>query len=229
MSVNSVKPPFLSTGNKLLWIFLFAAAMAYLEAAVVVYLRLIFYPGGFDFPLVTGPTSIILIELGREAATIIMLVAIGFFCGRSKIERFAYLIISFGLWDILYYVWLKVQIGWPPSLFTWDILFLIPLPWVGPCIAPILVSIALIAGGLWVIKQEESGSNTVFPAWVWWAEIFAGLIIIASFIWDFKNIIAGGIPHRFRWEIFAIGYCGGIALFVWMVVRNRNLAHRSGG
>ena len=113
----------LSTQRKLLWVFLFAVAMAYFEAAVVVYLRLIFYPDGFAFPLVSGPPATILIELGREVATILMLVAIGILCGRSKTERFAYLLISFGVWDIMYYVWLKVQIGWPASFLTWDLLF----------------------------------------------------------------------------------------------------------
>jgi len=179
--------------------------MAYLEAAVVVYLRAIFYPDGFDFPLAPGPSSVILIELGREAATILMLIAIAVLCGRSKIERFAYLLYAFGLWDIMYYVWLKVQIGWPPSLLTWDILFLIPLPW---------VSIAMILAALWIIKREDQGATPVFPRWAWWAEILAGIIIILSFIWDASNVSAGGYPNPFHWEIFCLGLLGGLAIFV---------------
>ena len=217
----------LSSRQKAIWVFAFAAAMAYLEAAVVVYLRAIFYPDGFDFPLALGPTSVIIIELGREAATILMLIAIAILCGRSKIERFAYLLYAFGLWDIMYYVWLKVQIGWPPSLLTWDILFLIPLPWVGPVLAPVLVSTAMILAALWIINREDRGATPVFPRWAWWAEILAGIIIILSFIWDASNVSAGGYPNPFHWEIFCLGLLGGLAIFVRLM--QPTVPKRSGG
>ncbi|TKJ41293.1 hypothetical protein CEE37_06405 [candidate division LCP-89 bacterium B3_LCP] len=207
----------LSSTKKVFWVALFSVAMAYFEAAVVVYLRAIFYPNGFDFPLAMGPDSIIITELGREAATILMLVTIGFLCGRSKPERFAYLLISFGIWDIMYYVWLKVLIGWPSSLLTWDILFLIPLPWVGPCLAPILVSIAMIWAGWWIVRCHDRGFVPQFPVWAWFGEIAAGLIIIVSFIWDFNNIVSGGYPDVFRWDIFLIGMIAGIGLFLFMI------------
>ena len=197
-------------------------AMAYLEAAVVVYLRLIYYPHGFDFPLKAIPTATILIELGREAATIAMLAAIGIFCGRTGIERFAYVMLSFGLWDILYYVWLKLFIGWPVSLLTWDILFLIPLPWVGPVLAPILVSLAMIITALYLIAGEDRGIRYHFPRWVWWAEIVAGLVIIASFLWDARNISAGGHPRPFHWEVFLAGLMAGLVIFIWQVRANRS-------
>jgi len=205
------------TRRKILWAFLFSAAMAYFEAAVVVYLRLIYYPAGFDFPLVAISSGMILIELGREAATILMLVSIGLLCGRSKIERFAYLLLAFGIWDVMYYAWLEVQIGWPASLLTWDILFLIPLPWVGPVLAPILVSVAMIWAALWIIFHEDKGRILKFPRRAWWGEVFAGLVIIASFLWDAKNLTAGGYPNPFRWEIFGVGLLGGIALFAWQM------------
>lgn len=203
--------------------------MAYLEAAVVVYLRIIFYPEGFSFPLIPGPKVTILIELGREAATIVMLAAIAILCGRSRIERFAYFIFSFGVWDIMYYVWLRVQIGWPPSLLTWDLLFLIPLPWVGPVLAPVLVSIALIWVALWIINREDRGATPTFPRWAWWAEIFAGLVIIISFLWDTHNVTSGGYPHPFRWDIFGVGLLGGIVLFTRLMLSPRNRVARSGG
>jgi hypothetical protein len=175
--------------------------MAYLEAAVVVYLRIIFYPQGFDFPLVPDPSTTMLVELGREVATIIMLVGIAMLCGRSKIERFAYLILTFGIWDIMYYGWLIALIGWPTSLLTWDLLFLIPVPWVGPVLAPVLVSAAMIWAALTIVRREDLGITPKFPRWAWWAEIFAGLIIIISFLWDAKNVTAGGYPNPFRWDI----------------------------
>ncbi len=40
--------------------------------------------------------------------------------------------IAFGVWDIVFYVCLQLLLGWPASLLTWDILFLIPVPWGRP-------------------------------------------------------------------------------------------------
>lgn len=69
--------------KKFILIALFAIAMAYLEAAVVVYLRMIFYPEGFQFPLKLMPITTMLIEYGREFSTIVMLVVIGYLTGKS--------------------------------------------------------------------------------------------------------------------------------------------------
>ena len=115
--------------KKLVWLALFAIAMAYFEAAVVVYLRELFYPDYFPFPLKFIPLNLLAIELFREAATLVMLTAVAVVVGKKFWERFGYMIILFGVWDIFYYVWLKVTIGWPVSLQDWDILFLIPIPW----------------------------------------------------------------------------------------------------
>jgi hypothetical protein len=199
--------------NKLIWVTVFAIAMAYLESAIVVYLRMLYYPQGFDFPLAAAPNSIIFIEIGREAATMIMLVAIGFFCGRSPIERFAYLLYSFAVWDVGYYVWLKIFIGWPPSLLTWDVLFLIPLPWIGPVLAPLLVSFAMMWAGVWIIKRQDQGITPRFSFRTWCAEIVCGLSIIFSFLWDIRNVMQGVYPRPFRWEYFFPGLCAGSVIF----------------
>ncbi|MCX6641361.1 MAG: hypothetical protein NTW14_12930 [bacterium] len=202
-----------SSNKTIFWAALFAVAMAYLESAVVVYLRLIYYPNGFDFPLTAAPIHTILIELGREAATIIMLVTVGIFCGRSPIERFAYLLFCFGVWDIMYYGWLKIFIGWPAALSTWDILFLIPLPWIGPVLAPVLVSLIMIWAAIRIIKLQDKGVSVRFSRTAWLLEILAGLIIIASFVWDVRHVIKGGYPLPFHWEIFGAGLVLGIIVF----------------
>jgi hypothetical protein len=208
----------LTLRGKLLWVSLFAMAMAYLESAVVVYLRAIYYPQGFDFPLViAAPAGVMLIEIGREAATIVMLTAIGFFCGRSRMQRFAYLMLAFGIWDILFYLWLKIFINWPASLLTWDILFLIPLPWVGPVLAPVVVSVALIGAGSWIILREEKGKTVSLPGWAWGAEIAAGLVIILSFLLDVRHVVHGGYPNPFHWGIFLLGLWGGLGVFGWQM------------
>ena len=94
--------------------------------------------------LAAGPENErrLIIELGREVATIAMLAAFGLVMGRNFNERMAAFAIAFGLWDISFYAFLKMMIHWPESLNTWDILFLIPLPWIGPVLAPVLVSAA---------------------------------------------------------------------------------------
>ena len=130
---------------KLIWVGLFSVAMGFLESAVVIYLREIYYPGGFDFPLKLTADTIALTEFIREAATMLMLFSIAFIAAKRSIERFAFFIFAFAIWDIFYYVFLYLVTGWPQSLFTWDILFLIPLLWTGPVIAPVINSFTMIA------------------------------------------------------------------------------------
>ncbi len=145
---------------------IFAIAMGYLEAAVVVYLRELYYPDGFyikekvGFPFIKfglveelKPFSkkLILTELGREAATIIMLVTLSLIAGNSIKSYIAYFLILFGIWDIFYYVFLKVILGWPESLSTTDVFFLIPVPWIGPVWLPVLLSLIIISIGLIIL------------------------------------------------------------------------------
>ncbi len=111
---------------------LFSIAFAWVESAVVVYLRDIYFDGVFKFPLVVfweeGKHIIdplVRIELGREIATIIMLVTAGCLAGKNGLQKFCYFMVSFGIWDIFYYVWLYVMVGWPESLMTWDLLFFV--------------------------------------------------------------------------------------------------------
>ena len=133
------------TLNRVWIVTFFAIAMGYLEAIVVAYLRALYYPNGFNFPLANLVQSeILLIEWVREFATIVMLVTVAMLAGKKFFERSAYFIFAFAVWDIFYYVFLKVILDWPASLFTWDVLFLIPWPWVGPVITPVLCSLLMI-------------------------------------------------------------------------------------
>jgi len=132
------------------WVVIFAIAFAWVESAVVVYLRKIYFNGGFSFPLTVNYENgkhvfdpLVRIELGREIATIIILLSVGIIAGRKKIHQFCFFMIGFGIWDIFYYIWLVVMVGWPESLMTWDLLFYVPLPWVGPVITPVLIAIAM--------------------------------------------------------------------------------------
>jgi hypothetical protein len=145
-----------SIAKRFLGVSVYAIAMAYLEAAVVVYLRALL--GLKDITAVDvslGPYG--LVEIGREAATIAMLVAVGWMAGRHAKERWAYGLFAFGLWDIFYYVWLKVLLDWPASLLGWDLLFLIPLPWWGPVLAPVLIAALIcVVAVLAVVRMAGS-------------------------------------------------------------------------
>lgn len=200
----------------LLWLTLFSIAMGYLETSVVVYLRAIYYPSGFDFPLVNMNMLIAVTELGREAATIIMLAGIGIVAGKNSTQRFAWFIYCFAIWDIFYYVFLKLLLNWPESLFTWDILFLIPLPWVGPVIAPVIISLSMIVLAITLIYFNEKNNTLRLNSKEWLLLISGSLIVIISFILDCYRCIhihkgevleavAQYVPLHFDWWIFWIG------------------------
>lgn len=110
--------------RKILSIIVFSISMALVEAGVVIYLRALYYPDGFAFPLEIITKRHFIVEIGREAATILMIISVAALTGKRFWEKFAYFLICFGFWDIFYYIWLKVAIGWPSSLLDWDILFL---------------------------------------------------------------------------------------------------------
>jgi hypothetical protein len=157
--------------RRLAWLTVYAVAMAYLESAVVVYLRAIYYPQGFDFPIAPMPPAMMAIEVGREAATLVMLIGVAALAGADRWEAFLAFCWSFGVWDVCYYVWLWVFLRWPASLFTWDVLFLIPVPWIGPVLAPVIVSVALMAGALLLWRLKARGVVLTFsaPVWTGWA------------------------------------------------------------
>jgi hypothetical protein len=205
---------------------LFAICFAYVESAVVVYLRLVYYPDGFQFPLILMPPDVAEVELGRELATLGILVWIGWISGETGNRKFFYGVFAFGLWDIFYYVWLWVFLGWPPSLFTFDVLFLIPVVWVGPVLAPVIVAVSLCAASLAAVHMEEKGKilhihrGDHLLLWV------GALVIVLSFTWNFRSILEGGLPGPYRWEVFWVGEILGIASVARVFLRTRAPAGR---
>jgi hypothetical protein len=212
---------------------LFGTAFGYLEAAVVTYLRALheparqrFYPGrpaAELFPLLTldqvraaapGQMQTLAIEIGREAATIAMLAAVALAVARNAGDWAAAFVITFGTWDITFYLFLKALLGWPASIFTWDILFLIPVPWVGPVLAPVLVSAVMIAAGVWHLRAQAQG-QAVRIGRAQWSGIMAGAaVIVIAFAMDYRSIMAGGIPRQFKWWVFTTGLGVGILSYV---------------
>jgi hypothetical protein len=219
---------------------LWAVSFAFVEASVVEYLRALYHPiesGGFQFPLPTleqiqalGKTHErrLLIELGRELCTLVMLAATAALAGRNRREGWSFFLIAFGVWDIFYYVWLKVFIGWPESLWTWDLLFLIPVPWVSPVAAPTLVSIVMIASGLVALHYESAGIPIALNYRDWAVISFGGVTVIVSFCIDCPNVMAGGLPNPFNWPLFFAGLGASSIAFALVVLRNVRRSYGNG-
>ena len=199
--------------KNILLILILSIAFAYIESAVVIYLRSLYYPDGFPFPLQTFNNSHLLIELGRECSIIIILLGLGYIAGKNFLQRFAFFMFTFGVWDIFYYIWLKLLIDWPESLFAWDILFLIPVPWVGPILSPVLVSLCLIISSMIVIYFETQDYPLAVKITDWIVLIFAGIIIIFSYLQHFHIIINQGTPDHYSWWLFASGLSLGVITF----------------
>jgi len=192
---------------------LFGVAFGFLESAVVVYLRALLYADGFAFPLRSLPPLIFGTELGREAATVVMLAAAAWAPGgpgRLKLARFLF---AFGLWDLFYYVGLKCLLGWPASFFTWDVLFLLPVPWVAPVLAPLLVAAYFVVVGAYGIVRR--GSVAVRRGPVLLAGVGAAALLV-TFWWNGGALARGEVPTYYPWPLYgaalaALAAAGGAA------------------
>lgn len=204
--------------RKIGWIALFAVAMGYMESAVVVYLRAIYYPEGFAFPLKTLDPAIGLTEVIREAATMVMLLGIALLSAKKGILRFAFFLFAFAVWDTCYYLFLWLLIGWPSSLLDWDILFLIPVAWVGPVLAPVINSLTMIVLAVLILVADARRANARLSGWEWTLLISGSLITIGAYVSDFLafSMKQGGprmtsgitpeyVPRHFNWFLFAAG------------------------
>jgi hypothetical protein len=236
--------------KKLFYILILIAAFAYIEAAIVVYLRHIYYPEGFHFPLRRHYDYILTIEVIREFSTLVILVTLSALFSTAPSARglaplsqdnivsawglaplsrisekfwhgFGYFLYMFGLWDIFFYIWLKTTINWPVSIFDWDVLFLIPIPWLGPVIAPVSLSAIMIVIGVLIIRLFEKGYSplpggvpaasragwvTFKPGLIHWLMVLLGCgFILYSFINDWDAMSFEKYPKPYRYEFLVIG------------------------
>ena len=189
----------------------FGVAFGYLEAAVVAYLRAAIEVGSV-VPAhdAAGLGTFEAVEIARELATLVMIAAVGWLAGRSGLERLAWASVVFGAWDIVYYAGLRVAIGWPPDLGTWDVLFLIPAAWVGPVWAPIVVSAALVGFGLVAARRLRAGRPVAVGRPRALAGLAGGALVVASFLVDTSRVIAGDSAAWTGWPLFLAGM--GLAL-----------------
>jgi hypothetical protein len=208
--------------KNIIFVGIFAIAMAYLESAVVVYLRVMYGIEDLLRDINLTPDAYTYIEIGRETATIIMLAFVALLAGSNWQKKIGYFFLSFGIWDIFYYIWLYIFIQWPTSLLEWDILFLIPLPWWGPVIAPILISILLISIGFLLIN----GMKVKVTRIDWMLFILSIIIILYSFVEDSIRIIFSGEgnfyeirPTSYSWILFIIPF------LVWVITSVKVFYH----
>jgi len=215
------------TNSQLLWLAVFGIAMGLLEAIVVVYLRDLYFPGGFRFPLQFIPERMLRTEMLRELSTIVILAALAAVASKTFILRFAVFLFTFGIWDLFYYVFLKLLLDWPQSFFTWDVLFLIPLTWLAPVLAPVVCAITMIGlAVLWIALHRRhgavridrlswflmaSGAAAIFLTFI---EDYATILIRGGFVSDlaglaenkaFQAAVASFVPSQFHWGGFFVG------------------------
>ncbi|MFZ3137361.1 MAG: hypothetical protein WA126_08235 [Thermodesulfovibrionales bacterium] len=228
-----------SIQKKIFLLTIFSIAMGFIEAVVVVYLRQIYYPEGFGFPLKEAIWGGLFLEYLREISTIVMLLTVSVLAGRMTYERFSYFLYCFGVWDIFYYVGLKALLDWPSSLLTWDVLFLIPVVWIAPILAPIVCATTIIIFSGFILYYQNKGYRVRINLLEWSLMSLGALVILITFIWDYSKIIIQGgflkrflslttdlnfqsivtsyIPNTYHWTLFILGefliFCS-IVIFV---------------
>src|SRR6266571_5215225 len=102
-----------------LWVALYAIAMGAVESAVVVYLRAL-HGGAEPLSVLLHeiPDRLVAIEVGREAATLVMIVAVAAIAGSNVWERFLYFALALLSFTIDYHYAL---IRTDPPRFRWEL------------------------------------------------------------------------------------------------------------
>ena len=203
-----------------LWVF--ALAFGWIEAAVVVYLREISaregaFLGTASLPnaqvaLAALPGRLVALEIVREACTLALLAAVGWLAGRRPAGRIGAFVAAFGVWDLTYYAVLRLVLGWPDSLGAWDILFLIPVPWVAPVWAPVAVATLFVLAGsylFWTADHERRYR---------WIDVgvllISACLILAAFLSGSATVVDHRLPERFPAWLFWSGVALATAWFV---------------
>ncbi len=226
-------------GTQPRWIMLalYTAAMAWAESAAVFYLRTLV--GRVD-PYQPHPTPVradlIGVELVREAATLVMLAAVAWLAGRTRRSRLGSFLIAFGTWDVLYYVFLRMISGWPRSPLDWDVLFLIPLPWWGPVLAPVTIALVMIASGTLLCRAEQVEPALRPRRWTWGLNLAGVALALYVFMADAISVLAEGMevaesvrPVWFNWPLFLVAVVAMTAPFIDLAGRLHFRATRARG
>ncbi len=208
--------------RNIVWLSIFAIAMALLEAAVVIYLRRLYYPQNIldIFPPRMLSLLDLKLELAREAATLVMLFGVALLAERGFVRVFAAFVYAFGLWDIFYYVWLKMFIGWPVHWGEWDILFLIPWAWLGPWIAAVMIAALFVLWGGAVLAANRKFRARPAALLTFGAGV---ALVLTSFLQPAYGVLAGGMgaiaayrPGSFWWAAYIVGFASMSVALGWV-------------
>lgn len=223
----------------------FAVAMGILEAVVVIYIRELYYPQGFDFPLEFLSPRMVTIEWLRETSTIIMIASVGIIAANRNLQRFLFFLYVFAVWDLVYYLVLKLLLGWPASLLTWDVLFLIPFTWASPVLAPVICSLTMILFSTILLFQMPKGIFLTIRSFEWSLLVSGSLLVLYTFMKDYgrlalSHLSPGGtekqasredmwtavtqyVPEDFNWLVFGAGELLILIVLVTLFLRIRKL------
>ena len=232
---------------------LFAISMGYFESAIVVYIRQLIYPEGFAFPLKAMNYTLARTELFREAFSLLMIISVAILAAREAVKRFAAFLYIFAVWDIFYYVFLKLLLDWPASLLTPDVLFLLPVVWVGPVLAPVINSLTMIILA-WVILLARANRLPRVLGWAEWGLLVLGsVIVLVAYTQDYVSYLSGHIdgglletyysqdifelssaymPDAFAWLIFSVGvamHLAAIGNVIRRIFRDKRRIQKMGG
>jgi hypothetical protein len=197
----------LSARTRWALVMVFAIAMACVEAASVFYIRALVdrvepYQAN-PLPLQEALGSV---ELWREAATLVMIATLGMLAGRTWRQRAGYAALAFGAWDVFYYVFLRLISGWPRTLLDWDILFLLPLPWWGPVLAPVSIAVVMILWGTLTTQAADVASGGRWPWAFGSVGIFMALTVFMIDAWwalpNGRDAVLQVLPKTFNWPLF---------------------------
>jgi hypothetical protein len=215
---------------------LFAIVTGYIEAAAVAYIRSIYEPIHarlfperdpddllplFTFeqwreqapPYLRSPV----LEIVRETATVVALVLVALATTPTLRRWPATFFLMLGISGWSYYLSLKALIGWPHSLEDWDLIFMVPLPWVGTVWAALVCYTAMIVAAAWFFGAEATGRPLRSGPFGWLLLLTGSLVTAAPFCWDVQHIVSGGYPRPFNGLVLAAGLALVLAglLYAW--------------
>jgi hypothetical protein len=198
----------------MLWVF--GVAFGLIEAAVVVYLRaLLGLSGDLIFPLLQSLTPlqahVMGVELAREAATLLLMLAPAWLFHPRPFLRFLGYMLVFGVWDLSYYGFLEAFLGWPAGPLTYDILFLLPTVWVAPVLCPLLISLVMVAFATAYVALAQRRPPRVPRPRHWALPLLGGALVLAAFMRDAGHYLGGGLPRPFAWGLFGAGVAVAVA------------------
>ena len=131
--------------------------------------------------------------------------------------RLAVFLISFAVWDVFYYVWLKVILNWPASLFDWDILFLIPTLWAGPTLAPLLTSALMCVIAAILLSRIPWRMSSLQQLFL----LAAIAAIVVCFCVPGRHILDPDYARWFSWPAWLLAHLAIVVVIVWSLCQSR--------